>query len=72
MTAVKILKMLWYVPAATALLNSFFLLMKPSDTIELVMVVPMFAPIMIGTALSNVIEPDATSATVSDVVAELL
>lgn len=38
----------------------------------LVMVVPTFAPIMIGIALSNVIAPEATNATTSDVVVELL
>lgn len=59
-------------PAATALLNSFFLLIKPSDTIVLVMVVPIFAPIMMGIALWRVMEPDATSATTKDVVVELL
>ena len=38
----------------------------------LVMVVPTLAPMMMGTALSNVSEPEATSATVMDVVAVLL
>jgi hypothetical protein len=36
------------------------------------MVVPTFAPMMMGTALCNVTDPDATSATTMDVVAELL
>ena len=38
----------------------------------LVMVVPILAPMIIGTALGKVIEPEATSATTSDVVVELL
>lgn len=38
----------------------------------LVMVVPMLAPMMMGIALSSVMEPDATSATTSAVVVELL
>lgn len=36
------------------------------------MVVPTLAPMMIGMALSNVIEPEATNATTSAVVVELL
>jgi len=48
------------------------LLIKPRDTIVLVIVVPMFAPMIIGTALCRVIDPDATRATTSDVVVELL
>ena len=46
--------------------------MNPSDTIVLVIVVPMLAPIMIGTAFCRVMEPDATKATTRDVVVELL
>lgn len=38
----------------------------------LVIVVPIFAPIIMGTALSSVIEPEATSATTMAVVVELL
>lgn len=38
----------------------------------LVMVVPTFAPIIMGIALSMVMEPDATSATTKAVVVELL
>ena len=72
MTTVRMLKKSWYVPAATALLNSFRLGRKPSETIVLVMVVPTLAPMMMGTALSRVSEPDATNATVIDVVAVLL
>jgi len=36
------------------------------------MVVPILAPMMMGTAPSSVSDPDATKATVSDVVVELL
>lgn len=62
-----------YVPAASrALRNSFFLLINPSDTIVLVMVVPTLAPIMIGIPLSSVIDPEATRATTRAVVVELL
>lgn len=68
----RILKKSWYVPAATARLNSFFLLMNPRETIVLVIVVPTFAPIMIGVALCSVIDPDATNATTREVVVELL
>lgn len=53
-------------------MNSFFLLIKPRDTMVLVMVVPTFAPIITGVAFSRVIEPEATNATVSEVVVELL
>ena len=38
----------------------------------LVIVVPMLAPIITGVAFSSVIEPDATRATVREVVVELL
>ena len=38
----------------------------------LVMVVPTFAPMIMGTAPSNAIEPEATRATTMEVVAELL
>ena len=46
--------------------------MNPSETMLLVMVVPTLAPMMIGTALCKVIDPEATNATTSDVVVELL
>lgn len=46
--------------------------MKANDTMAAVIVVPMFAPMMMGMALSNVSAPEATSATTSDVVVELL
>lgn len=69
---ISILKKPSYVPADAALRNSFFLLMNPSETIVLVIVVPTLAPMMIGMALSMVMEPDATSATTNAVVVELL
>ena len=68
----RILKKPSYVPAVTALRKSFFLLMKPIETMVLVIVVPTFAPIMMGMALSMVIEPEATNATTIAVVVELL
>ena len=46
--------------------------MKPRDTIVLVIVVPTLAPMIMGTALRIVIELDATSATTTAVVVELL
>lgn len=72
MTTIRILKKPSYVPADTALRNSFFLLINPIDTMVLVIVVPTFAPIIIGIALSMVMEPEATSATTIAVVVELL
>src|SRR5690606_23356954 len=66
------LKKSWYVPAASAFRNSFFLSMNPNATIVLGMVVPTLAAIMIGIALSNEIDRAATSATAMDVVVELL
>ncbi len=42
----------------------------PSDTSVLVTVVPMLAPITIGTAASTVRAPDATRPTMIDVVAD--
>lgn len=56
----------------TARLNSFFFVIKPRETIVLVIVVPTLAPIIIGTAPGNVMDPEATRATVIAVVAELL
>jgi len=60
------------VPAATALRNSFFLLINPSETMVLVIVVPTLAPIMMGIAFCRVKDPEATKATINDVVVELL
>ena len=57
---------------ATARSNSFFLVMYPSAMIVLVRVVPIFAPMMIGIAPSNDIDPEATAATVIEVEVELL
>ncbi|KXK25472.1 MAG: hypothetical protein UZ12_BCD005001615 [Bacteroidetes bacterium OLB12] len=56
----------------TARLNSFFRVMKPSETMVLVMVVPTLAPIIMGIALLSDIEPVAINATAMAVVAELL
>lgn len=50
----------------------FFLVIKPRETIVLVIVVPTLAPIIIGTAPCKEIEPEAINATVIAVVAELL
>ncbi len=50
----------------------FFLWKKTKRYDRACDVVPMLAPIMIGTALSNVNEPEATRATVMEVVAVLL
>ena len=72
MTVVRILKKSWYVPAATARLNSFLRVMNPNETMVLVMVVPMLAPMIMGTAACNEMEPEATRATTMEVVAELL
>lgn len=66
------LKKSWYVPAAIARLNSFRLLINPSETMVLVMVVPTLAPMIIGMALSMVMEPEATKATTRLVAVELL
>ena len=46
--------------------------MNPNDTIVAVIVVPMFAPMIMGIALSSVRAPVATRATTNDVVVELL
>lgn len=48
------------------------MLMNPNETIVAVIVVPTFAPIIMGMALSRVSAFDATNATTSDVVVELL
>lgn len=72
MTTIRILKKPSYVPADAARLNSFFLLINPKDTMVLVIVVPTLAPMIIGMALSSVIDPEATNATTSAVVVELL
>ena len=48
------------------------MLIKPSATIVLVIVVPTLAPMMIGIAFCKVMDPEATKATTNDVVVELL
>lgn len=52
--------------------NSFLLLIKPSATIVLVIVVPILAPMIMGMALRIETEEEATKATTSEVVVELL
>jgi sodium-dependent phosphate cotransporter len=60
------------VAAAKARLNSLFLLIWPIDTIILVMVVPMFAPMIIGIAPDRVNAPPPTMPTIKEVVVEEL
>lgn len=67
-----ILKKSCRVPAAMAFLNSFFLVIYPNDTIVLVRVVPILAPIIIGIALEKLKAPEATTATIMEVLVELL
>jgi len=55
-----------------ALPNSFFFVIKLRETILLVSVVPILAPIIIGIALCISMEPEATKATIIEVVVELL
>ena len=58
------------VAPAKARLNSSLLRIDPSDTIVLVIVVPMLAPRIIGTAASTVSVPEPTSPTIVDVEAD--
>ena len=67
-----ILKRSWTVPAATAFLNSLVFVMYPIDTMVLVRVVPILAPITMGIALERLMVPDATAATAKVVVVLLL
>jgi hypothetical protein len=60
------------VAAANARLNSFPLLICPMDTIILVTVVPMFAPIIMGIAPAKFNAPLLTIPTINDVVVEEL
>ena len=55
-----------------ARINRFFFVIKDSETILLVRVVPIFAPIIMGIARCISSEPDATIATIIEVVVELL
>ena len=66
------LKKSWTVAPAKAFLNSCFRLMRPSETMIFVTVVPILAPITIGTAQRMGKEPLATSPTNMDVVHEEL
>ena len=56
---------------AMARSNSIFRLMCPMDTIVLVIEVPMFAPMMMGTAIETLSVPLATKPTTIAVVVEL-
>ena len=67
-----ILKKSCTVDAANARLNSVPLFMCPIDTIVFVTVVPIFAPIIMGTAPVNVRVPPPTIATINDVVVDEL
>ena len=58
------------VAAANARLNSSDCRIEPSDTRVFVTVVPMLAPMIIGTAASTPSAPEATSPTTTDVLAE--
>jgi ABC-type transport system involved in cytochrome c biogenesis permease component len=60
------------IATANAFLNSLLSTMWPKETIVLVTVVPIFAPIIIGTALSSESAPEATTATTIEVTVELL
>jgi len=70
--ATKILNKLCVVEADIALRNSSFFVKKLRATILLVSVVPIFAPMIIGMACAKSIDPDATIATIMEVVVELL
>ena len=60
------------VPPAKARRNSSFLVICPSETRRQVTVVPILAPIIIGTALLMVMMPEATMPTTIEVVVEEL
>ena len=67
-----ILKKSWTVDAAKALLNSFPFPIYPTETIVFVTVVPMLAPIIIGTAPPIERAPVLAIVTMIDVVVEEL
>ncbi len=64
------LKTSWTVAAATARLNSTGRRMLPTDASVLVTLVPMLAPITIGTAAPTLSTPEATRPTIVDVVTD--
>ena len=68
----KTLKKSCTVDAAKALLNSLPLLIWPIDTIVLVTVVPIFAPIIMGIAPLKLTAPPLTMPTIIEVVVEEL
>ena len=65
------LKISWTIAAGKAFENSFSTEKCPKEAIKHVIVVPIFAPIMIGIELDMVIVPAATKPTVIEVVTEL-
>jgi len=67
----KILKISCTIAAGRAFENSFSTEKCPKEVIKHVIVVPIFAPIIIGIALVTVIVPAATKPTVIEVVTEL-
>jgi hypothetical protein len=71
MTA-QILKKSWTMLAENARLNSTLLVIWPKDTSVLVMVVPIFAPMIIGIDVSSDNAPPATRPTTIDVVVDEL
>jgi hypothetical protein len=67
----KILKISWTIAAGKAFENSFSTEKCPKEATRHVIVVPILAPIIIGTALDTVNVPAATNPTVIEVVTEL-
>ena len=70
--AARTLKKSWTVDAAKALWNSAGRVTWPMETSVFVVVVPIFAPMTMGTASSMVRAPEATSPTTMVVVVEEL
>ena len=66
----KTLKKSWTVAAANARLNSADWRTCPNETSVLVTVVPMLAPMTIGTACSTPSAPEATNPTMTEVLAD--
>ena len=68
----KMLRKSWITPAEMARRKALLLVTKLSATRLEVKVVPTLAPMIIGTAFSKLREPVATTATIMDVLVELL
>ena len=68
----SILKKSCTIPALNAFLNSTRLVICPNDTKVFVIVVPIFAPIIMGMAELSVSAPPATKPTTNEVVVEEL